>query len=169
MPQVVEQVTWSEIEATLDLPKAEPPRPRWPGPRTAVAVASPAARVGDQRAPSKLAVPQVRTRAERLGMFALGTLGVGTWFLIGLLEMVCNGSFLGPLRWGFLAMTPIGLTAGIVAGSWAGGAVTALRMGIRYVAATLFLLAAPVVSLVSLFVGAFFGVFYVMLRLSFFY
>ena len=102
-------------------------------------------------------------------MFALGTLGAGTWFLIGLFEVVCNQSFLGPLKWGFLAMTPIGLTAGLVAGSWAGRAVTALRMAIRCVAATLFLLAAPVVSLVSLFIGAFLGVFYVMLRLSFFY
>ena len=111
----------------------------------------------------------VRTRAERLGMFALGTLGAGTWFLIGLLEVLSNFDVLGSLRWGFLAMTPIGLTAGIVAGSWAGRAVTALRMGTRYVAATLFLLAAPVVSLVSLFVGAFLGVFYVMLRLSFFH
>ena len=118
---------------------------------------------------TKPAVPEARTRAERLGMFALGTLGAGTWFLIGLLDVVCNESFLGLLRWGFLSMTPIGLTAGIVAGSWAGRAVTALRMGIRYVAATLFLLAAPVVSLVSLFVGAFLGVFYVMLRLSFFH
>ncbi|MFZ1060849.1 MAG: hypothetical protein WAP47_16830 [Candidatus Rokuibacteriota bacterium] len=101
-------------------------------------------------------------------MFALGTLGAGTWLLIGLLEVVCNGSSLGAVKWGFLAMTPIGLTAGLVAGSWAGGAVTAFRMGLRYVAATLFLLAAPVVSLISLFVGAFLGVFYVMLRLSFF-
>jgi len=116
----------------------------------------------------KPAVRGVRTRAERLGMFALGTLGAGTWFLIGLLEVVCNGSSLGALKWGFLAMTPIGLTAGLVAGSWAGGAVTAFRMGLRYVAATLFLLAAPVVSLISLFVGAFLGVFYVILRLSFF-
>jgi hypothetical protein len=103
-----------------------------------------------------------------MGMFALGTVGAGTWFLIGLLEVVGNQSSLGPLRWGFLAMTPIGLTAGLVAGSWAGGAVTAFRMGLRYVAATLFLLAAPVVSLISLFVGAFLGMFYVMLRLSFF-
>lgn len=157
------------LETTLDLPKAEPPRLRWPGPRTAVTVSPPAARPVAQPAPSKPAVPRVRARAERLGMFALGTLGAGTWFLIGLWEVVCNGSFLGPLRWAFLAMTPIGLTAGIVAGSWAGRAVTALRMGIRYVAATLFLLAAPVVSLVSLFVGAFLGVFYVMLRLSFFH
>ena len=101
-------------------------------------------------------------------MFALGALGAGTWFLIGLLEVVRNGSSLGALRWGFLAMTPIGLTAGLVAGSWAGGAVTAFRMGLRYVAAALFLLAAPVVSLISLFVGAFLGIFYVMLRLSFF-
>ena len=130
MPQVEQQVTWSEI--------------------------------------AKPAVRGVRTRAERLGMFALGTLGAGTWFLIGLLEVVGNQSSLGPLRWGFLAMTPIGLTAGLVAGSWAGGAVTAFRMGLRYVAATLFLLAAPVVSLISLFVGAFLGVFYVILRLSFF-
>jgi hypothetical protein len=101
-------------------------------------------------------------------VFALGTLGGGVWLLIGLLEVLCNESFLGPLRWGFLAMTPVGLTAGIVAGSWAGGAVTAFRMALRYVAATLFLLAAPVVSLISLFVGAFLGIFYVMLRLSFF-
>ena len=159
MPQVEQQVTWSEIETSLDLPKAEPPRPRWPGPRTAVTVSPP---------PSKPAVPGVRTRAERLGMFALGTLGGGVWLLIGLLEVLSNGSSLGSLKWGFLAMTPIGLTAGLVAGSWAGGAVTAFRMGLRYVAATLFLLAAPVVSLISLFVGAFLGIFYVMLRLSFF-
>lgn len=159
MPQVEEQVTWSEIETTLDLPKAEPSRSRWPGPRTAAPVSP---------TPSKPAVPRVRTRAERLGMFALGTLGGGVWLLIGLLEVLCNESFLGPLRWGFLAMTPIGLTAGLVAGSWAGGAVTAFRMALRYVSATLFLLAAPVVSLISLFVGAFLGVFYVMLRLSFF-
>lgn len=101
-------------------------------------------------------------------MFALGTVGAGTWFLIGLLEVGGDQSSLGPLRWGFLAMTPIGLTAGLVAGSWASGAVTAFRMGLRYVAATLFLLAAPIVSLISLFVGAFLGIFYVMLRLSFF-
>ena len=168
MPQVQEQVTWSEIETTLDLPKAEPPRPQWPEPRRAVAVSPPAARPADPPAPSKPAGPRVRTRAERLGVFALGTLGGGVWLLIGLLEVLCNESFLGPLRWGFLAMTPVGLTAGIVAGSWAGGAVTAFRMALRYVAATLFLLAAPVVSLISLFVGAFLGVFYVMLRLSFF-
>lgn len=149
MAEVQGKVSWEEIDAALDLPKAEPPRPRWPEPRRAVAVSP---------APSKSAVPRVRTRAERLGMFALGTLGAGTWFLIGLLEVV----------WGFLAMTPIGLTAGIVAGSGAGRAVTAARMTLRYVAATLFLLAAPVVSLISLFVGAFLGVFYVMLRLSFF-
>jgi len=168
MPQVEQQVTWSEIETSLDLPKAEPPRPHWPGPRTAVTVSLPAARPVAQPAPSKPAMPGVRTRAERLGMFALGTLGAGTWFLIGLFEVVYNGSSLGALKWGFLAMTPIGLTAGLVAGSWAGGAVTAFRMGLRYVAATLFLLAAPVVSLISLFVGAFLGIFYVMLRLSFF-
>ena len=161
MPQVEERVSWSEIEATLDLPKVEPLRLRWPGPRTAV-TASPAA-------PSNPALRQVRDRAERLGMFALGTLGAGTWFLVGLLEVVCNQNFLGPLKWGFLAMTPIGLTAGIVAGSWAGRAITGLRMVIRYLGATLFLLAAPVVSLVTLFVGAFLGVFYVMLRLSFFH
>ena len=159
MPQVEQQVTWSEIETSLDLPQAEPPRPRWPGPRTAVTVSPPS---------SKPAVPRGRTRAERLGMFALGTLGAGTWFVIGLLEVVGNGSSLGALKWGFLAMTPIGLTAGLVAGSWAGGAVTAFRMGLRYVAATLFLLVAPVVSLISLFVGVFLGVSYVMLRLSFF-
>ena len=168
MPQVEEQVTWSEIETTLDLPKTEPPRSRWPGPRTAVTVSPPAARPAAPPAPSKPAVPRVRTRAERLGMLALGTLGAGTWLLIGLLEVLTE-SFLGPLKWGFLAMTPIGLTVGIVAGSWAGRAVTTLRMAVRYVAATLFLLAAPVVSLVSLFVGAFLGVFYVMLRLSFFH
>ncbi len=169
MPQVEERVIWSEIEATLDLPKAEPVRPWWPGPRTAVIVSPPAARLVAQPAPSKPAVPGVRTRSERLGMFALGTLGAGIWFLIGLFEVVCNQSFLGPLKWGFLAMTPIGLTAGLVAGSWSGRAVTTIRMGLRYVASTLFLLAAPVVSLISLFVGAFLGVFYVMLRVSFFY
>src|SRR3970040_1720960 len=101
MPQVEQQVTWSEI--------------------------------------AKPAVRGVRTRAERLGMFALGTLGAGTWFLIGLLEGVCNGSSLGALKWGFLAMTPIGLTAGLVGGSWAGGGVTAVPMGLRFEGGTLVL------------------------------
>lgn len=101
-------------------------------------------------------------------MLALGTLGGGTWLLIGLLEVLSSVDVFGFFRWGFLAMTPIGLTAGIVAGSWAGAATRPFRMALRYVAATLFLLVAPVVSLLSLFVGTFLGVLYVMLRLSFF-
>lgn len=107
----------------------------------------------------------VTSRAERLGMLALGTLGAGAWLAIGLLAVLSSQNFLGPLRWGFLAMTPIGLTAGVVSGSWAGAAVGPLKMALRYLAATLFLLAAPFISVVSLFAGAFLGAFYLMLML----
>ncbi len=168
MADVQEKVKWGEIEEALALPKGDEGRPHFPAPPRADAGSPRPAGAARQFPPSKPAVPRVRTRAERRGMLALGTLGGGLWLVIGLWEALCNESALSFFKWSPLAMTPIGLTAGIVAGSWAGGAVTAVRKVLRYGAATLFLLAAPLVSVISLFVYGFLGAFYVMLRLSFF-